>query len=144
MMPDECDDILLDNATEQFEEVDVAQVLPIPVVLAEAAVTEPIYPQHMTAYTIVLTATTPTQELAPLDSLRTGLIIRSLDHDVVLCHSINQANDPSNFDVALAFPNGAVLRNGDRPTYLRSTPRMWVVGNSYPSRVTVIAERRAT
>lgn len=144
MMPDEftAHDILLEEETEQVD--DAPPIAPIPVVLADAVVSNEVYPQHVNCYTLVLTATAPTAVLAALDPLRTGLIVRSLDYDVVLCHSLQQAQDAANLDITLAAPNGAVISSvATRPTYLRSTPQMWIVANRYPSRVTVIAERRA-
>lgn len=144
MMPDEyqANDILLEQATGEFDES--APVAPIPVVLGDAVVTNEVYPQHITFYTLVLTAAAPRSDLAGLDPLRTGLAVRALDHDVVLCHSLQQAQDTANLDVTLAAPNGAILSSSETaPTYLRATPHMWVVANTYPTRVTVIAERRA-
>lgn len=139
-------DVLLAHETEQDYEHPQQPIAPIPVTVADAVVTLPLIGQHSSVYTVVLTTTNPIAELVGLDPLRLGVSVWVLDHDVVLCHSEAQANDSRNQDTALARPNGAVLStSGGFPTAIpiNSTQQLWVVGNTFPSRVSVIVNRRS-
>lgn len=139
------DELLIEHETEQHEGVDTAPVPPLKTVVVDSVVVAPIIPQHVQCYTLVLTADDPIQVLLEQDALRTNAIAIALDHDVVLSHSFQQASDEANQINTLLRPNGSVITNaGGFPPYLPldTTAKMWVVGNTFPSRVSVVVKRR--
>lgn len=133
------------HETEAPEDVETESITPIPVVVSNAVTVNTITAQNLVTSTYVLTETQPIAQIAELDPLRTGLYMMSLDDHVVLCHSLQQAQDPNNQSVGLDNPNGFVLlRSSSALTLLpvKTTQPLWVVGNSFPSRVSVLIERR--
>jgi hypothetical protein len=140
------DEIMLLHETEQDYDQPVMPTEPIPVIVRDAVVTVDIVAQHTSCYSIVLTAGSPIAEVLGNDPLRISATIWSLDHDIVLCHSEAQANDPKNQVSGLAAPNGAIVTNagGFPPAFLiNSTQQFFLVGNTFPSRVSVMAHRRS-
>lgn len=138
-------DNLIEVELEQHSPEPVQDIVPVPVKVIDPVVTEQTIAQHINTYTVVLTSAEPVKELIPLDPLRAMAIIISLDHDIVLCHSMQQAQDPANADTSLVNPNGAVISvAGGYPFYipLETIQRMYVAGNTFPTRVSVILKRR--
>jgi hypothetical protein len=144
-MPFDSDDILLEHETGAPVDAVVQDITPIPVIVMDGVVTSQIRPQSATASTYVLTATQPIAQIATLDPLRTAMTIVSIDQSVVLCHSLQQAQDPANQVVNIPNPNGLMVPgSATLPLYLstETTQELWIVGNTFPSRVAVWIERR--
>ena len=136
---------LLAHETEAPNAQPIADVTPIPVAVIDAVTVTRVFPQHSSAYTLVLTATQPVQQICDLDPLRHQITLCAVDHDIVLCHSLQQAQDAANQATNIPNPNGFVITNAAGfPPFLRieSTGPLWVVGNSFPSRVSAFVERR--
>jgi hypothetical protein len=133
---------------ETESEVDeLYAVEPVKVELCSPVVTIDTVPQHVSCFTIVLTADEPVQKLMDLDPLRHEAIVISLDQDVVLCHSYQQAQDPANVTAALPRPNGYILSGGAGfPPYvvLETTAHLWVaapVTGEETARISCIVKR---
>lgn len=141
-MPHDADEELLGYETEQ-EETAPLPIEPVPVRAVEPVVTVPTVAQHLTCRTVVLADASPVQILAQ-DPLRTrAQIVVKGANDVVLCHSITQAQDAGNADPTLARPNGAILPGGGPVFTVTATGPVWLVGNTFPTRVGLILERRS-
>jgi hypothetical protein len=135
------DSELLEYETETQEPT--GPITPIPVEICEPVVTVPTVAQHVTAYTLVLTATTPYTELMTQDPLRVRARIFTITNGVVICHSLQQAQDPANTgDANFTAPNGALIASGVS-FMIEGTQRMWVSTSKFPTRVGVIIERRS-
>lgn len=142
MMPDEP---LLDYETEQDSDPGPLFPTPVPVHVCEPVVTVPTVPQHVTCRTVVLTADQPVQQILAQDPLRVrAWLLPKIDNNVVLCHSVSQAQDPNNADPTLANPNGAVVMASlTAPVPVAGTQAMWLAGNTFPTHVGLIIERRS-
>lgn len=134
------DDDLMEYETEAEQP---EPVTPVSVCLDGPVVTVETVPQHLTCSTVVLTSDQPVAQLLELDHLRVGAQVSALDNDVVVCHSYQQAMDAANQVSTLDMPNGFVVAKGVPATSLRTTQQLWVVTGTYPSRVSVVAERRS-
>lgn len=141
------DDELLDYQTEQEDAPEPVQPIePVPVHVCEPVVTVPTVAQHVTFRTVTLTAANPVQQILNLDPLRIrAWLLPKIDNNVVLCHSISQAQDPANADPMLTAPNGAYVSAAlTAPVPIPGTAPVWCVGNTFPTRVGLIIERRGT
>jgi hypothetical protein len=105
-------------------------------------VNTPAVPQHGVFRTFVLTADNPYLQVLTRDDLRVAARITIMENTAVLCSSRAQAMSPSNTDVTLARPNGAAV-SATLPVPIDTTDELWVVGNTYPTRVSVLITRRA-
>ena len=145
MMPyEDTGEELLEYQTEQEDAGPVVPGPPVAVHVCEPVVTVPTVAQHLTAVTRVLTAAQPYAQILAQDPLRArAQVMVKGTNDVVLCHSIGQAQDPNNLDPTLVAPDGAVVPGGfDGPVPLETTQPVWVVANTFPTAVSVLIERR--
>lgn len=144
MMPYEPGEELLEYQTEQEDVPEpAAPGPPVEVRVCDPVVTVPTVPQHITCKTVVLSDATPVQILA-LDPLRTRAQLVVADtNDVVLCHSVTQAQNPNNADPTLARPDGTIIPGTlTAPVEVDATGPAWLVANTFPTRVGLIIERR--
>lgn len=144
MMPHEPDSELLEYETEQEDPGPVQPIDPLPVHVCAPVVTVPTVSQHVTTRTVLLTTANAVQQILPQDPLRVmAWLLPKIDNNVVLCHSLTQAQDPANADPALAAPNGALVSAALTAAIpVPGTQAMWMAGNTFPTRVGLIIERR--
>lgn len=141
----EPDDELLEYETEAEEEdARPLPIDPVPVKISEPVVTVETVPQHVSMFTLTLTAETPMLPLLPLDPLRVSAQVLRVDNHFILCHSLQQAMDPLNITPAATDANGAlVTATFNAPVPVRGTQAVWVATRVFPTRVGVIVERRS-
>lgn len=102
-------------------------------------------PEQVTCTTLILTATDPVQQLAPIDPLRRDCIVMQAgDNDIIICASKGEAQAGSNSTALLPNPSGALmLKTVLAPLSIRTQGRLFVTAQAFPTRVSVIITRRA-
>lgn len=147
MMPEqpEHEDVLLDYETEA-DEAPAGVAEPIATKVCEPVVTVPTVAQHLTCSTVVLTSDAPYVQLLPLDPLRLrAQILLKGSKDIVICHSLAQAQDLANQASPLARPNGTIVSSGfTTPVSIETTQPVWAVGDASAGNILLglIVERR--
>jgi hypothetical protein len=135
-----------DDETEQA----VMPIAPVPVRVCEPVVTVETVPQHMSAYTFVMStshADTAIRQILPQDPLRVRAVIIVHDQPVILCHSQVSAAAPANVVTNTPEPSGAYVFAGtnlpSRPIPIYGVQEVWAAATIAESaRVTVLAYRR--
>lgn len=143
-MPHEPSDELLDYEAEQDDEPGPLFPEPVPIRACEPVITVPTVPQHVTFQTIVLTADEPVQRILDRDPLRVRALLMLADaNDVVLSHTIQQAQSAQNVAANLPTPAGAIVPHGlATPVELTGTQSVWASAATYPTRIGLVVERR--
>lgn len=138
------EDELLEYEGDQEHDAPTVLTEAIPVVVCDPVVTVPTVPQHITAYTVVVSTTGPeVMELLPLDLLRVRATVIVSDQPVVICHSQGQAQDPSNQVASVPNPSGAYIPAGTQLVITGSQQLFVAAVQGVSSRVSVLVERRS-
>ncbi len=121
-----------------------AQIEPVPVRLTNAELragaASPIRHKvrQLKVITKNLTATVPIIDVAPYDETRLYVLVQAGGNNIVLCTDISQAQDPVNQVAGVPNPNGLLITAGNTiPWKLEGCQRMWAVGNTFPSQLTM-------
>lgn len=140
-MPHQFDpDELLEYETQQEAVPDNPTV---PVRIDVPVVTVPAVPQHIVCRTITLTAAQPYVQVLNQDPLRERAQFLRCDNHFVICHSLQQAQDPVNTTAGTSGANGTyITATFSAPVPVLGPQAMWIATNVFPTVVSVIIERR--
>ncbi|MGH2866772.1 MAG: hypothetical protein ACRDNK_04270 [Solirubrobacteraceae bacterium] len=136
----DCDNQMLEYETEHEQP---PTITPVPVTLAEPAVTVETVPQHVTCVSVALPINTVAQILQH-DPLRVRATILPRAAGIVLCHSYSQAQDPANLVGTPPAPNGAYVPATPVSFDIKGTQAMWAIApGGVATTVGLIIERRS-
>ena len=107
--------------------------------LALAGAAPPRRPVGTRAYTVVLTATNPVQEILALDGKRAYALVQAGGNDAVINNSYAEISNAANQVATLPNPVGMVLPYGNTvPTKIPGGQRWWAAAAAYPTQITVL------
>ena len=144
------EDEMLEYETEQ-DETPLPPIPPVPVYACEPVVTVETVPQHMSAYTFVMSTTNAdqaVQQILPQDPLRVQALIIVHDQPVVICHSKNSAAAAANTAAGTLAPSGAYVSadptTPSAPIPIPGVQEVWAAATyGEPARISVFAYRRS-
>jgi len=92
------------------------------------------------AYTVVLTAASPVQEILALDGKRAYALVQAGGNQAVINNNFAEINNAANVAAGLPAPVGMMLPYGNTtPTRIPGGERWWAAAAAYPTQVTVLA-----
>ncbi len=146
------DDEMLAYEVEQDDDgIPVMPIAPVPVSVCEPVVTVETVPQHMSAYTFVLSTTNADQsivQILPQDPLRVIAEIIVHDQPVVICHSRGSAQAAVNTTAGTPAPSGAYVQadptTPSAPIPIYGVQEVWAAATyGQAARISVFAYRRS-
>lgn len=125
---------------------EVIPPIPVQVINQPSAPAIPREPEEVTFTTLILTATDPVQQVAPVDPQRCECqILQAGDNDIVVAASKGEAQSASNSTALLPNPSGLiVIKTFLNPVVIKTQGRILVTAQAFPTRVGVIITRRIT
>ena len=91
------------------------------------------------AYTVVLTAASPVQEILGLDPKRAYALVQAGGNQAVINNNYAEIGNAANIAAGLPAPVGMLLPNGNTaPTKIPGGDRWWAAAAAYPAQVTVL------
>jgi hypothetical protein len=107
--------------------------------LALAGAAPPRRPVGCRAYTVVLTATSPVQEILALDDKRAYALVQAGGNQAVINNNFAEISNAANQVAGLPNPVGMMLPFGNTvPTKIPGGQRWWAAAAAYPTQVTVL------
>lgn len=123
-----------------MSETETTEYEPVRVHVVADSTATPATPRRMavTYRTIVLTTTSPVQNLLGTDPSRCHVLVQATTNDVVLAATEAQAQDAANQASGIPAPDGFLLPHANTaPARLETTEQLWAAAATYPAIVSL-------